>query len=70
MAATSAALQRMLDDDPRCCKRASRIAVDAAVDFLRDRLGVELSSPAPVACGYSARNAQCAGARCPYHSPE
>jgi hypothetical protein len=69
MAATCAAQERMLDDDPRCCKRASRIAVDAAVDFLRNRLGVELSTPAPVACGYSARNAQCAGARCPYHSP-
>ena len=36
LGATSFALSRMLDSQPRCCKRASRTAVDAAVDYLND----------------------------------
>lgn len=37
----------------------------AAVDFVRERLGVELARSVPV-CTCSARNGQCIGRRCPF----
>ena len=66
LAATSVALERMVDNEPRCCKRASRLALSAAVEFLHDQLGVDLEPPQPVVCTYSRRNAQCAQENCPY----
>ena len=50
---------------PRCCKRDSWLAVQAAVDFVREHLGVEMQHSVPV-CSYSARNSQCMGKRCPF----
>ena len=50
---------------PRCCKRDSFLAVLAAVDFVRERLGVEMERTVPV-CSYSECNAQCIGKRCPF----
>ena len=52
---------------PRCCKRDSYTAVLAAADFCRRKLGVEMET-SPVHCGYSPKNRQCLGERCPYHS--
>lgn len=66
MAATSFALSRMLDDQPRCCKRASRSAVESAVAYLDERLGISLPTTRPSACAYTARNAECSGGACPY----
>ncbi len=66
LAATSLALARMLDDQPRCCKRATRVAVSAAIDFLKERLGITLpQSPMP-RCTYSPRNQQCAKEQCAF----
>jgi hypothetical protein len=67
MAATSQALSRMLDDQPRCCKRASRIAIQSTVDYLRQNLGINLPQSRKVRCTYSLRNQQCARDRCPYY---
>ena len=67
LAATSFALSRMLDDQPRCCKRASRVAVESAIDFLRDHLAVSLATEGVGACTYTRRNAQCPGRACPYY---
>lgn len=64
IAATSYALSRMVDDQPRCCKRASRIAVEAAIDFLRDKLDVRLVSSQPPKCLYFARNRECPKEAC------
>ena len=66
IAATSLALARVADDQPRCCKRASRVAVAAAVDFLRDRLGIELPAATNARCSSSSRNRECARELCPY----
>jgi hypothetical protein len=66
MAATSFAMSRMLDDQPRCCKRAVRVAVRAAVDFLRDRLDIVLPQAESPACTYMVRNKECGKAKCPY----
>lgn len=66
--ATSFALSRMLDGHPRCCKRASRNAVLAAVDFLRERMGIVLKDAGKVSCTYSSRNRECVRKGCPYYS--
>ena len=65
--ATSFALARMLDDQPRCCKRASRIAVEAAVDFLKEHLNIILPKSKKPRCTYSPRNKQCAQEQCPFY---
>jgi hypothetical protein len=66
LAATSQALSRMLDGEARCCKKAARIAVESTVDFLRERLGINLASPGEVKCSFSLRNRECAGRACRY----
>ena len=50
---------------PRCCKRDSFLSILAAVDFVRERLGVEMERTVPV-CSYSGRNGQCLGKNCPF----
>ncbi|MFH1142051.1 MAG: DUF5714 domain-containing protein [Chloroflexota bacterium] len=67
LAATCFALARMLDDQPRCCKRASRVAVAATVDFLRDRLDIKLPQTEKALCAYTLRNQQCAREQCPFY---
>ncbi len=67
IAATSFALGKMVDDQQRCCKRASRIAVQAAVDFLREKLFITLPLSEPDACSYTLRNQQCPKEQCPYY---
>ncbi len=67
LASTSQALSRMLDEQPRCCKRASRIAIESTVDFLQDQLGIILTRADKVQCAYSLRNRECARKDCPYY---
>ena len=50
---------------PRCCKRDSFLAILAAVDFVREQLGVDMERSIPV-CSYSGQNNQCIGLRCPF----
>jgi hypothetical protein len=66
LAGTSFALTRMVDGQPRCCKRASRVAVAAAVEYLRDHLAIDLPAPGAVRCSSAARNKECPGELCPY----
>jgi len=68
LSATARALESMLDGQPRCCKRASRLAISAAVEFLRERIRIDLPAPDAVVCSSSSRNRECAGADCPYHA--
>lgn len=66
--ATSFTLSRIVDGHPRCCKRASRRALEAAVEFLRDRMNIIVGMGQHVKCTYSERNKECPGETCPYHS--
>ena len=50
---------------PRCCKRDSFLSILAAVDFVKDRFGIEMEKPG-IVCRYSSRNNQCIGKRCPF----
>ena len=63
---TSAALGAIAEiGGPRCCKRDSYLAVLTAVDFVKERFGVEMEK-AEVVCSRSAQNNQCIGRRCPF----
>jgi hypothetical protein len=57
----------MVDGGPRCCKRASRKALEAAVEFLGTRMGIKLSRADKVKCRYVARNKECIGQDCAYY---
>ncbi len=66
--ATSEALAGIADDDPRCCKRAGRKAIEAAIGYLDQHLGIALSKGDDTDCTHSHRNKECPGERCPYFS--
>jgi hypothetical protein len=51
---------------PRCCKRDSWLVLLSAVKFARQHLGVALRS-SRLACDFTSLNAECLGARCPFH---
>lgn len=50
---------------PRCCKRDSYLSVLSAIDFVKEHFGVEMEKP-EIICGFSSRNNQCIGKRCPF----
>lgn len=52
---------------PRCCKRNSAIAVLEAIDFIREKFNVGMEKPEKIICGYTAKNNQCIGTRCPFN---
>jgi len=68
LGATSFALARMLDGQPRCCKRATRLAVTAAVDYLREHFEIQLPCRGKTVCTYVTRNQECPRTLCPYYN--
>lgn len=64
--ATGFALSRMLDSHPRCCKRVGRRALEAAVEFLREKLNISLQVKGTIRCNYPERNRECVKEECPY----
>jgi hypothetical protein len=64
---TAYGLLKMQDDNMRCCKRSSRRAVEAAVEYLDEKMGIKLEKSKGVKCKYTIRNQQCAMAECPYY---
>ncbi len=64
---TEAALGRVADGYPRCCKRASRKAIEAAVEYMNTEMGIKLTKGKAVKCGHVARNQQCPKEGCDYY---
>lgn len=63
---TSRALEQIGNTGgPRCCKRNSFLSILAAIDFVREHLGITLVRP-EVVCGHARHNNQCIGGRCPF----
>lgn len=50
---------------PRCCKRDSYLAILAAITFVREQLGIEMTKTVPL-CTHRPQNNQCIGKRCPF----
>jgi len=65
--ATAFTLNRFLDGGPRCCKRASRKALEAAVEFLKTRMGITLEIKQDIKCRYVERNRECIREACAYY---
>jgi hypothetical protein len=51
---------------PRCCKRNSFLAIEAAAAFTAENLGVQMELPGKIRCAHSPKNAECLFGRCPY----
>lgn len=63
---TSASLGKIGEiGGPRCCKRDSFLSILAAVDFVEEHFGVKMEKT-EIVCGYSHKNNQCIGNRCPF----
>ena len=54
---------------PRCCKRDSYLSIRKAIDFVSERLGVEMGK-SEIACQYYPQNKQCVGKRCPFRKTD
>jgi len=65
-AATAYALTAVEDEGPRCCKRMLRMGLEAAVEFLDQRMGIKLVAHPPRRCRYVGRNAECIREDCRY----
>ena len=65
---TSRALKSIAElGGPRCCKRDSFTAAIAAVELVKEELGVEMELPEKITCDFSNENEQCLKKHCPYH---
>ncbi|MBQ1271830.1 MAG: SAM-dependent methyltransferase [Clostridia bacterium] len=51
---------------PRCCKRNSYISLMTAVEYVNEKMGVQMEIHKPV-CSRFSQNNQCIGARCPFN---
>ena len=65
--ATIYALNEMIDGGPRCCKRASRRAIEAAIEFLKIRMDINLNIDSGIQCRYIKRNRECIREDCAYY---
>jgi hypothetical protein len=66
IAATASALAKIADSGPRCCKRAVRKGLEAAIEFLDKTLDIKLVTDQTIRCRYVARNKECTLQACPY----
>ena len=55
------------ESGPRCCKRSSFAVLQAAVDALRELLGVELPAAQPVKCRFCGKNESCLKNGCSFY---
>ena len=62
------ALNHMIEGGARCCKRAGRKALQAAVEFLKTRMGIALKPAPEISCQYSGRNRECIHQDCVYYN--
>ncbi|MGN1343928.1 MAG: DUF5714 domain-containing protein, partial [Traorella sp.] len=63
---TSLVLNKMAEiGGPRCCKRNAFLAMETAIDFVKENYQIELERET-ISCDYSSKNQQCIGKRCPF----
>jgi len=64
---TSRALAQIAElGGPRCCKRNSFTAAKTAVEFVAERLDVQMSLPERITCNFFSENRECLKKHCPY----
>lgn len=66
--ATARALEAIADaGGPRCCKQSVYLALETAVAFIRQELGLQL--PLTLRCEFASRNPECKKERCEFYEP-
>lgn len=55
---------------PRCCKRNTYLALEAAHKSISNCLGIQLDKPETVKCKYNKGNKECQGKRCSFFVPK
>lgn len=64
--ATSKALEKVSEiGGPRCCKRNSFIAIETAINFVEENMGIKMEKES-IKCKFKEKNNQCIKNRCPY----
>ena len=53
---------------PRCCKRDSFAAIETAIGFTKEYLGVELESYTDLKCTFNKLNKECLARKCKFHN--
>lgn len=51
---------------PRCCKRNAFLSISTAVEFVKDKYGIEMELD-DIKCEFSNFNKQCLKSKCPFH---
>lgn len=54
-------------DGPRCCKRNSFISIIETVDYVKEKLDVEMDVTRDIKCTFSDRNDECVKGKCPFY---
>lgn len=54
---------------PRCCKRNIYLSILTAIDFARERLGLNLEKPDSTQCAFFANNPSCKKETCLFYPP-
>lgn len=63
---TSAVIKKMSEiGGPRCCKRNAFLSLTHAVEFVKNKYGIEMNTES-VECEFSSWNKQCIGKKCPF----
>jgi hypothetical protein len=52
---------------PRCCKRTTFLAINEAVDFLKENFGITMKINRKLACEFTDLNKECLKKKCPYY---
>ena len=64
---TAKALERIAEiGGPRCCKRDSYLSILATAELVEEHLGVSMTLPRRVLCGFHRRNEECLQRDCPF----
>lgn len=67
MAYSSLVLKKMSEiGGPRCCKRHAYIALETAVDFVKEKYNINLGK-SDVICEFKVNNPTCLKEKCPYY---
>jgi len=64
---TSRAIKKLSEiGGPRCCKRNGFLSTLAAIEFVKEKYGIELDAEKPI-CEFTKFNQQCIGKKCPFN---
>lgn len=67
---TSASLANIAEiGGPRCCKRNAFLSLSTAIEFVKEKYGIELEI-SDIQCTFTSRNKQCIHHRCPFYKGE